>query len=307
MSEEILLHGRVAVITGAGRGIGRAHALLLARLGAALIVNDRGGGVEPGSQGSPAPADEVVGEVRAAGGRAVASYDDISTPAGARAAVEAAIDHFGRVDCVINNAGTSVHKPFEAVTPDELDAMLRVHIGGHFHVTQAAWPHFARQDYGRVVMTTSGSGLFGSSHNHHYAAAKGGIVGLTRSLAVDGEKLGIRVNAIAPIAATRLIDNVENQRLKTALRDHVRPDQIAPLVAWLASELCDINGQILEVGGGMISRIFIAESRGYFDPSHGPADVAANRDAWMDIADFRVPTFAEETAIALLERIGIAL
>lgn len=302
MAGDFGFDGRVIAITGAGRGIGRAHALLLAKLGARVVVNDLGSGVTIGSGESAAPANAVVDEILASGGDAVASFADISRPEGAHAVIEAALDTFGRIDAVINNAGTSVHKPFEQVTSDELGAMRRLHIGGHFYVTQAAWPHLVRQGYGRVVMTASGSGLFGSSENHHYAAAKAGVVGLTRSLAIDAAPHGITVNVIAPLAATRLADNITDAAMAAAFAKAMRVDQIAPLVAWLAHERCSVNGEIFEVGGGLAARVLIAEGRGYFAPDHDIAAIEAHLAEIMDERDYALPRSGEETAYHLLKR-----
>jgi NAD(P)-dependent dehydrogenase (short-subunit alcohol dehydrogenase family) len=198
-------------------------------------------------------------------------------------------------------------KIFEDVTPAILDAMLRLHVSGAFFVTQAAWPHLVRQRYGRIVMTTSGSGLFGSSHNHDYAAAKAAIAGLTHSLAIDAAAFGITVNAVAPLAATRLADNIEDPTVREAFKQHIRADQIAPLVAWLAHERCRLNGEILQVGGGHIARVFFGVGEGYFNPAAQIADIDTHVAEIISENDYYIPRRGEDTAARLLGMLGVKL
>jgi len=194
--------GRVAVVTGAGRGLGRSYARLLAERGASVVVNDLGGSIE-GDGADAGPAQSVVEEIVAAGGRAVADTHDVSTQAGGEAIIDAAIEHFGRIDIVVNNAGIIRWAGLPEVDLANLEAHLAVHLVGSFNTTRAAWPHFVEQGYGRVVLTTS-SGLFGFDNNLSYAAAKAGVVGLARSAKLAGEPHGIKVNLIAPAAQTRM-------------------------------------------------------------------------------------------------------
>ena len=194
--------GRVAVVTGAGRGIGRAYALLLAQRGASVVVNDLGGSTE-GTGTDLGPASEVVDEIAAAGGSAVADGHDVSSVQGAQALVDAAVERFGRLDVLVNNAGIVRWAGFPEADADNLAAHLAVHLGGSFNTTRAAWPHMVEQDYGRIVMTTS-TGIFGLPNNTSYATAKGAVIGLTRSLATAGRRQGIKVNCVAPAAFTRM-------------------------------------------------------------------------------------------------------
>jgi len=197
--------GKVAIITGAGGGLGRSHALELARRGARVVVNDLGGSID-GTGASLGPAALVVDEIKSLGGDAVANTDSVATPAGGAAIVQSAIDSFGRIDIVINNAGILRDKAFHNMEPDLVDPVLDVHLKGAFHVTRAAWIKMREQNYGRVVNTSSNSGLLGNFGQANYGAAKMGLVGLTRVLAVEGAKFNIKVNAIAPVAFTRMTE-----------------------------------------------------------------------------------------------------
>ena len=257
------LSERVAIVTGAGRGLGRSHALTLARHGAAVVVNDLAGDDDP--------AGDVVGEIRAAGGDAVAVHDGVDTPEGGAALVAAGIERWGRVDIVVNNAGILRDSSFVKLTAEQLEAVLKVHLYGAFHVTMAAWPHLREQGYGRVVNTTSGSGLFGNFGQANYAAAKMGLVGLTRTLALEGRKYGIHCNAIAPLARSRMTEDI----LPEELLERLDPAWVSPLVAYLASEACDTTGDVFSVGGGRYARVATVEGRGVrFDAVPDPGDLA---------------------------------
>jgi NAD(P)-dependent dehydrogenase (short-subunit alcohol dehydrogenase family) len=274
--------GRVVVVTGAGRGIGRAYALLLASRGASVVVNDLGGSTS-GKGADLAPAEAVVAEIAAAGGTALADGNDVSTTNGAEALVTGTISELGRVDAVINNAGIIRWAGFPEVDRDNLARHLDVHLGGSFNVTRAAWPHFVEQGFGRVVMTTS-SGVFGLPDNTSYAAAKGGVIGLMRSLARAGSVYGIKVNAIAPAAATRM-GMPEDEATQRAMD----PDLVAPMAAYLAHEDCPVSGEIYAAGAGRFSRVFLATTPGYVAASPSIEDVAANWAAINDETDYDVP------------------
>src|SRR4051812_8316061 len=235
--------GKVAIITGAGGGLGRQHALLLASRGARIVVNDLGGSVS-GEGGSDTPAQSVVKEIEALGGEAVADANSVATPDGGEAIVKSAIDAFGRVDIVINNAGILRDKTFQNMTPDLLDPVIDVHLKGAFNVTRPAWIHMREQGYGRVVNTSSGSGLFGNFGQSNYAAAKLGLVGLTRVLANEGAKHNIKANAIAPIAYTRM-----TEELVPGMEDKLKPEFVSPLVAYLVHEDCPVSGEVYTVAG----------------------------------------------------------
>jgi NAD(P)-dependent dehydrogenase (short-subunit alcohol dehydrogenase family) len=267
--------GRVAVVTGAGRGIGRAHAMLLASRGASVVVNDRGGSME-GVGTDTGPASQVVADIVAAGGAAVADDSDVSSHDGGRAVVDRALEEFGRIDILVNNAGIMRWAGMPEVDADNLEAHLAVHVGGSFHTVRAAWPHMAEQSYGRIVMTTS-SGVFGLPANTSYAAAKGAVIGLTRSLATAGAKLGIKVNALAPAAMTRMAGPAPGDADAT-----MAPELVAPIVAYLAHEDCPVTGEIYAAGAGRFARIFLASTPGYVDVTATPEDIAAH---WAQIND----------------------
>jgi len=247
------LEGKVAVVTGAGRGIGREIALLMAREGARVVVNDYGGS-ESGEGGSPAPADAVVAEIRGAGGAAVPSYDSVASMAGGRRIVEAALDAFGRVDIVVNNAGILRDRMVFNMTEEEWDAVLDTHLKGTFAVTRAAAPHMKAQRWGRFVNMTSTSGLVGNVGQANYAAAKMGIVGFTRVVALDMARYNVTANCVSPFAWTRMIGTIptetEAQRARVEKLRQLSPAHVAPLVAWLATEDArDVSGQVFGVRG----------------------------------------------------------
>jgi NAD(P)-dependent dehydrogenase (short-subunit alcohol dehydrogenase family) len=271
---QIDYEGRVAVVTGAGGGLGRSHALLLASRGAKVVVNDLGGSRDGSGAGSEM-ADQVVQEIVDAGGEAVANYDSVATWDGGAAVVQTAIDTWGRVDIVVNNAGILRDVSFAKMEEPQLDLVLKVHLYGGFHVTKAAWPHMREANYGRVINTTSGSGLYGNFGQSNYSAAKLGLVGLTRTLALEGQKYGITANVIAPVAASRMTEDIMPPQLLEALQ----PENVSPLVGYLASESCTETGRIYSVGGGYIARVAIVEAAGAtFEAGFGPDDVAAKFD-----------------------------
>jgi NAD(P)-dependent dehydrogenase (short-subunit alcohol dehydrogenase family) len=259
------LTDRVAIVTGAGRGLGRSHALVLASRGARVLVNDLAG-----ADGDPAA--DVVAEIRDLGGDAEVTHDGVHTPEGGAAMVAAAVEGFGRVDIVVNNAGILRDSSFAKLTPEQLQAVLDVHLAGAFHVTMAAWPHLRGQGYGRVVNTTSGSGLYGNFGQSNYSAAKMGLVGLTRTLALEGQRYGIHCNAIAPLARSRMTEEI----LPPELLERLDPAWVSPLVAYLASEACDVSGEVFSVGGGRYARVAIVEGAGVrLDEVPDPDDIAA--------------------------------
>ncbi len=248
---------RVAIITGAGNGLGRSHALEFARRGARLVVNDLGGSVD-GSGGSTGPAQQVVDEIVALGGEAVANTDSVATPEGGQAIVQSAIDAFGQVDIVVNNAGILRDKSFHNMTIDMINAVIDVHLRGAFHVTQPAWVHMREQGYGRIISTSSAAGIFGNFGQANYGAAKMGLVGFTNVLALEGAKHNIKANAIAPIAFTRMTAD-----LMPGLDDKLQPEKVTPAVIYLAHESCAVTGETYSVGGGTISRFFVGLTDGY--------------------------------------------
>ncbi|MFM7687802.1 MAG: SDR family NAD(P)-dependent oxidoreductase [Actinomycetota bacterium] len=225
---ELGYDGKVVIITGAGGGLGRQHALLMAKRGALLVINDLGGAVD-GSGSDKGAAERVVDEIKAAGGEAVADTNSVATPEGGKATGQAALDAYGKVDVVINNAGILRDKAFHNMEPELLNPVIDVHLRGAFHVTQPAWVVMREQGYGRIVSTSSAAGIFGNFGQTNYGAAKMGLVGFTRVLAVEGAKYNIKANAIAPLALTRMTEN-----LIGALGDKLDPGLVSPLVAYLA-------------------------------------------------------------------------
>ena len=266
--------GKVAVITGAGGGLGRQHALLLASRGAFLVINDLGGSVD-GSGSDASAAQKVVDEIVAAGGEAVANHDSVSTPEGGEAIIKTAVDAYGRVDLVINNAGILRDKTFHNMTPDLVDAVIDVHLRGAFNVTRPAWILMREQKYGRIISTSSAAGIFGNFGQANYGAAKMGLVGFTRVLAQEGAKHNIKANAIAPLALTRM-----TEALLGPLGEKLEPGLISPIVAWLSHEDCDVSGEVYSVGGGRVARVFIGETPGYFKRDLTLEDI---RDNWEQI------------------------
>jgi NAD(P)-dependent dehydrogenase (short-subunit alcohol dehydrogenase family) len=289
--DQLNFEGRVAVVTGAGRGIGKAYALLLAARGASVVVNDLGGSMG-GKGADPGVADRVVSEIAAAGGTGVANGNDVSSADGAQALIDAAVDRFGRIDILINNAGIIRWAGPPDVDIDNLTRHLDVHVLGSFNTTLAAWPHMTDQHYGRIVMTTS-SGVFGLPQNVSYATAKGGVIGLTRSLSLSGAPLGIKANLIAPAAFTRMAGQPagETNASGGGGSEQMSPDLVAPMVAFLAHEACPVTGEIYTAGFGRFARIFIASTVGYVHPTPQPTieDVVEHWTTINDERDYYVP------------------
>jgi NAD(P)-dependent dehydrogenase (short-subunit alcohol dehydrogenase family) len=274
---ELRYDGRVAVVTGAGHGLGRQHALELAARGAKVVVNDLGGD-RSGVGASAGPAQEVVDEIKKNGGEAVANPDNVATPEGAKAIVQTALDAFGKVDIVVNNAGILRDKSFKNMTVEEFDAVIAVHLRGSFLVSSAAWPHLRENGYGRIVNTSSPAGLFGNFGQANYATAKMGLVGFTKTLAQEGAKYNIKANAIAPVAWTRMTEDL----LPADFADKLGVDQVTPLVAFLVHESNEDSGEVYTVGGGRIAKIFVAEGPGY--EQKDTLTVEDVRDNWTAIS-----------------------
>jgi NAD(P)-dependent dehydrogenase (short-subunit alcohol dehydrogenase family) len=274
MPDSLSFENRVAVITGAGNGLGREHALLLASRGCQVVVNDLGGAVD-GSGGDLGPAARVAKEINDAGGVAVADGNSVATPEGGAAIVRTAIDAFGRVDIVINNAGILRDATFHKMTDDQINAVLDVHLKGAFYVSQPAFQHMREQSYGRIINTSSNSGILGNFGQTNYGAAKMGLVGLTRVLAAEGAKYNIKANAIAPVAKTRMTED-----LLGAMADRLDPALVSPIVAYLAHEECPVTGEVYSAAGGRIARFFIGLTPGYYKPDLSLEDV---RDHFAEI------------------------
>lgn len=277
--------GKVAIVTGAGGGLGRQHAKLLASRGALVVVNDVGGEID-GTGASATPAEQVVAEIKADGGEAVADAHSVATPEDGEAIVQTALDAFGRVDIVVNNAGILRDKAFHNMEPDMLEAVLAVHLKGAFYVTRPAWRLMREQGYGRVVNTSSSAGILGNFGQSNYAAAKMGLVGLTNVLAIEGERYNIKANAISPIAGTRMTEQVLGP-----LVELVDPALVSPVVAFLAHEDCPVSGHVYSVGGGRVVRFFVGMNRGYVRKDR-PLTIEDVRDHFAEIDDtseFTVP------------------
>ena len=287
-----LCEGRVCIVTGAGRGIGRDYALMLAAEGAKVVVNDLGGSRD-GTGVDQGPAQEVVDEILAAGGQAVANTDDISDWSGAENLINQAITTFGGLDVLINNAGILRDKSFHNMTPDLMNPVFDVHLKGAFHVTQPAYLIMREQGYGRIISTSSAAGIFGNFGQTNYGAAKMGLVGFTRVLAVEGAKFNIKANAIAPLALTRMTETLMGN-----LADKLGPEEVTPIVAMLAHEDCPVSGNIFSVGGGRVANVFIGETQGYTKPGHTLEDLRDNWDAIMSQDGYFVPgNLADETGV----------
>jgi NAD(P)-dependent dehydrogenase (short-subunit alcohol dehydrogenase family) len=273
----IIFTDKVAIVTGAGGGLGKCHALELAARGARLVVNDIGGSAE-GSGHSATPAQQVVDEIVAAGGEAIANYASVSDEQGAVSIVQDAISKWGRIDIVINNAGILRDKSFSKVSMEDFHKVLDVHLWGSVYVTRAAWPYMIAQQYGRILMTTSSSGLFGNFGQTNYGTAKMGVIGLMNALKQEGTKYNIRINAIAPVAATRLTQALMPDDMKMALD----PRAVTPAALYLCSEEAP-SGMILQAAGGNFQRIAIVESRGKNLGLEATAEDIANH--FSDITD----------------------
>jgi NAD(P)-dependent dehydrogenase (short-subunit alcohol dehydrogenase family) len=272
------LDGRVVIITGAGGGLGREYALLLADEGARVVVNDLGG-ARDGSGSGKAMADTVVDEIRQLGGTALANYDNIATEDGAQSLVDSAVQEFGALDGVVNNAGILRDGAFHKMSAENWDAVLKVHLYGGFHVTRAAWPHLRERKFGRIVMATSTSGIFGNFGQSNYGAAKLGLVGLVNTLAIEGAKYGILANAVAPMAATRMTTDIA----PTELLDKLPPAHVAPVVGYLMSEQCTDTGCVFVVGGGNIQRVAQFQNKGVSFSEPPTVDELTER--WSEIVD----------------------
>ena len=292
MTAELGFDGRVAIISGAGGGLGRQHALMLASRGALVVVNDLGGAVD-GTGSDKGAAERVVDEITALGGEAVADTNSVSTPEGGAAIVATAVEAFGTVDIVINNAGILRDKAFHNMDPAMYDAVLGVHLRGALNLTQPAFKIMRDKGYGRIVSTSSGAGVFGNFGQANYGAAKMGLVGLTRVLAVEGARNNVRANAIAPIALTRMTEDLLGD-----LGQKLQPEFVSPLVTYLAHESCEASGRLFSVGGGRVAEVFIGECDGYTSSSLSPEEV---RDNWGQITDregYTVPAhMGDETAL----------
>jgi NAD(P)-dependent dehydrogenase (short-subunit alcohol dehydrogenase family) len=289
MSKELRFDGKTAIVTGAGGNpsLGRVHAMLLAARGANVVVNDIGMAHAPG----PATAQGVVDEIKALGGKAVANANSVATPEGAAAIVKTALDAYGSVDIVVNNAGIVFNVPFEQLADHDYEKVIDVNLMGPIWVSKAAWPHMKKKNYGRIVNITSGS-MFGFAQQASYAASKGGVLSLTRALAAEGERFGIKVNAVSPAGFTRMVIGSQEEDCPTyqGTKNYMLPELVSPAVAYLAHEDCPVTGECLDVMGGAVKRVYFMMTNGIMDRELTIEKVA---DRWDEIfagtAEGRVP------------------
>ncbi|MGP2440768.1 SDR family NAD(P)-dependent oxidoreductase [Streptomyces sp. JW3] len=274
---ELRFDGRVAVVTGAGRGLGRAYALLLAARGARVVVDDPGGSLR-GEGTDTGPAHRVAEEITAAGGRAVACTESVATAEGGRAIIDTALGHWGRIDILVHNAGIVRAAPLTEMTYADLDAVLDVHLRGAFHVVRPAFPLMCEAGYGRVVLTSSIGGLYGNHGVAGYAMAKAGVIGLSNVVALEGAAHGVRCNVVVPAAVTRMADGID-----TSSYPPMGPELAAPAVGWLAHESCSVTGEMLVAIAGRVARAYVAETPGVYRPSWSIEEIGEQADAIRDL------------------------
>jgi NAD(P)-dependent dehydrogenase (short-subunit alcohol dehydrogenase family) len=302
--------GQAAVVTGAGRGLGRLYALDLARRGAAVVVNDLGGSMR-GAGADSGVADEVVDEIKRAGGTAIASYDSVDSPAGGQAIIDAAVDAFGRLDAVISNAGIFSSVPFEDLSVDEWTRMLRVHLDGGFFLSQPAYRVMKKNGGGRFVFISSSAGIFGQPMEAHYAAAKAGLVGLTNVIAIEGEAHGIFANSIMPTGFSRMVtETVGDEKFLTesGFMRAIRPELVVPLVTFLASSACTFTHRNYSASAGRYARVFVGLSEGWLaDAESEPTaeDIEAHLEQMSSTDRFFVPTSIVDEVLEVCERRGV--
>ncbi|TYC94348.1 SDR family NAD(P)-dependent oxidoreductase [Novosphingobium sp. BW1] len=278
---ELRFDGRVAVISGAARGLGRDYALLLASRGAKVVVNDNGSAIL-GEGEDEGPAQQVVNEIRAAGGKAIASTDSVATPEGAAAIIDAAVANFGRIDILIHNAGNVRYGALDEISIEDFHSVLDVHLMGAFYLVRASFSHMKAQNYGRVVLTSSIGGFYGNRQCVNYAVSKSGMIGLSNVIALEGEEHGVRSNLILPGAVTRMADGLD-----TSQYPPLGPELVSPMVGWLAHENCELSGEALIAIGGRMAKIDILETEGVFQSDWTIEQVAARKDEIGDPATLK--------------------
>ena len=289
---------KVAIVTGAGGGLGRCHALEFAKRGAKVVVNDLGGSVD-GTGGSSEAADKVVDEIKAMGGEAISNGSSVTDKAGVKKLVDDTMAAFGRVDILVNNAGVLRDKSFAKVTLDDFEFVVNVHMMGSVYCTKAVWPIMTEQNYGRIIMTSSSSGVFGNFGQSNYGAAKMGIVGLTNVLAIEGAKYNIKVNVIAPTAYTRMTEAL----LPDDVGKLFRPELVSPMVVYLASEACEPTHEIFGVAAGRFARIGIITHSGYVNTAATAEDVANNIEEIRNIENGTYPLSNEDELMIIQQAI----
>jgi NAD(P)-dependent dehydrogenase (short-subunit alcohol dehydrogenase family) len=276
---DLRFDGRVAVVTGGGRGLGRAYAVLLASQGAKVVVNDPGSSIA-GDGTDAGPAQEVVREITAAGGDAVANTDSVTTPAGGTAIIDAAMDRYGRIDILVHNAGNVRRASLKELTYEDFETVVDVHLRGAFHVVRPAFPLMCQAGYGRIVLTSSIGGLYGNHEVANYAVAKAGVIGLSNVAAMEGAAEGVKSNVIVPAAVTRMAEGID-----TSAYPPMGAELVAPVVGWLAHETCSITGEVLIALAGRVARAVVAETPGVYRPSWSIADVGEHMAAIRDVSE----------------------
>jgi NAD(P)-dependent dehydrogenase (short-subunit alcohol dehydrogenase family) len=304
--------GQVAIVTGAGRGLGRLYALEFARRGASVVVNDLGGSMQ-GVGEDHAVAHNVVKEIVEAGGVAVASTHSVASPEGGAGIVETALDHFGRVDAVVSNAGIFNTLPFDALSPEEWRRMLRVHLDGAFYLSQPAFKLMKAQGYGRIVFIASSAGLFGQPESAHYAAAKAGIVGLTNVVAVEGAPFGILANSVLPFGYSRMVTETVGDRdqfpSESSFLHAIEPELVVPIVVYLASRACDVTHHNYSACAGRFGRVFVGLAKGWLAENGAtptPDDVCAHFGEISTVEPFIVPESIFDEVAEVCLRLGIS-
>ena len=307
----IEFEGKVAIVTGAGRGLGRLYALDLARRGAAVVINDLGGTMR-GQGADTGVADQVVEEITSAGGRAIASHDSVDSPEGGQAIVDAAVDNFGRLDAVVSNAGIFNSIPFDEISPDDWRQMLQVHLDGGFYLSQPAYKVMAEQKYGRFVFISSSAGNFGQPMEAHYAAAKTGLVGLSNVIAIEGAAHGILSNTVLPTGFSRMVtETVGDEKFlaESGFMRAIRPELVVPLVVFLASDECDFTHRNYSACAGRYARVFMGLADGWLaDAESEPTadDVLSHIDEISATEKFIVPDSIVDEVLEVCDRRGIS-
>lgn len=303
--------GQVAIVTGAGRGLGRLYAMEISRRGGAVVVNDLGGTMH-GEGSDSGVADRVVEEIERLGGRAVASHDSVASPEGGEAIVRTALERFGRLDAVVSNAGIFQTAAFDDLAPEDWRRMLHIHLDGSFHLSQPAFRAMKSQGYGRFVFIASSAGLFGQPHSAHYAAAKAGIVGLMNVVAIEGAAHGILANGVLPFGSSRMVTETlggEEAAAEVPFLRAIEPGLVVPIVVFLASRACELTHHVYSAGAGRYARVFIGLGKGWLaEPGSRPTadDVAAHLAEVSATEPFSVPASIFDEVSEICTRLGIA-